>query len=348
MFYREVISMSGKFLGQIAVRDDIDEEIPLSPCSTNSTDFSEANTNQPSHNRENMPTIYADPHRSHRESRPSTRPLQWPQIESAAIQQWREMTTTQHRNGQSRTEHRENQRQNVHTCHSDVGSSSSDDSTSSNQKSRDATGFLKYLVRGFLKQFRGTSPVRDPREETIPNKDSFVPSPKITFLIDSPTNLICQICQQAPLKMEITAEDPAPGITTILPCGHICCHSCARFWLLSHQTCPFCRISMVHPGCSHQVQPRLIAQDTIHTLPETLPNGGTISDMCFKCTERHTRQRSVQRLAKLAERFKLARREAEDLGTKEAIEEMRRAQDAFEGLPEDHFLELSRIRHHQW
>ncbi|KAI0459521.1 hypothetical protein F5B21DRAFT_455137 [Xylaria acuta] len=349
MFYREVISKGGKFLGLIAVRDDIDEEIPLSPSSTNSSNSTQTSTSQLPHNRENMPVTYAVPHIPHREPRPSTRPLQWPQVETAAIQQWRGMTTgLPRRSGQARPEHREHQPRSADTHRSNAGSSSSEDSTSSSKKSRDVTAYLKYLVRGFLRQFRTTYPTRDTRGEKIPNKDSFVPSPKITFLIDSPTNLICQICQQAPLKMAISAEDPNPGMTAILPCGHIFCHGCINFWLQGHKSCPFCRTGMIHPGCRHQVQPRVIAQDTIHTLPETLANGGVIGDMCFKCTERCTRQRSVQRLTKLAERFKLARREVEDLGTKKAIEDMRRAQEAFEGLPEDDFLALSKIRHHQW
>ncbi|KAI1746931.1 hypothetical protein F4782DRAFT_522905 [Xylaria castorea] len=349
MFYREVISNGGKFLGLIAVRDDIDEEIPLSPCSTNSSYSTKTSTNQFPHHRENMPTRYAIPHRPHRQPRPSNRPLQWPQIESAAIQQWRDITTgSPRRNEQPQPEYRENQQRSTNTPRSDAGSSSSEDSASSNKKPRDATAYLKYLVRGFLRQFHTMPPVKDTRGEKIPNQDSFVPSPKVTFLIDSPTNLMCQICQQAPLKMAISADNPHPGVTAILPCGHIFCHGCINIWLTSHKSCPFCRTSMTHPGCMHQVQPRLIAQDTIHTLPETLANGGTIGEFCFKCTEKHTRHRSVQRMTKLASQFKIARLEATDIGTKEAVEAMHRAQKAFESLPEDDFLALSRIRHHQW
>ncbi|KAI0856646.1 hypothetical protein F4860DRAFT_395072 [Xylaria cubensis] len=295
-----------------------------------------------------MPTIHTAPNQPLRQASLLDRPLQWPEIESSAIQQWRDLTTGfPRRNAVSRREHRENHASNTDTCPSDAGCSSCDDSASSGKKPRDVASYLKYLVRGFLKQYRATSLATDTRE-IIPNKDSFIPSPKIAFLIDSPTNLICQICQQTPLKMAISAADPDPSMIAILPCGHICCHDCSSSWLADHDSCPFCRIDLIHPNCKHKVQPRLIAQDTIHTVPETLPNGGAIGKMCFKCTEKCMRQRSVQLMTNLAGQFKRARSEAVDLGTKETVEDMRRAQEAFERVPEDVLLELSRIRHHQW
>ncbi|TRX96957.1 hypothetical protein FHL15_002263 [Xylaria flabelliformis] len=295
-----------------------------------------------------MPTIYTAPNRPRHQASHLDRPLQWPEIESSAIQQWRDLTTGfPRRNAQPWPEHRENHASNTDTCPSDAGSSSCEDSASSGKNPRDVASYLKYLVRGFLKQYRATSLATD-TGEIIPNKDSFIRSPKIAFLIDSPTNLTCQICQQTPLKMAISAADPNPSMIAILPCGHICCHDCINSWLTDHDSCPFCRIDMIHPNCKHKVQPRLIAQDTIHTLPETLPDGGAIGNMCFKCTEKHMRHRSVQRLIKLAGEFKRARSEAVDLGTRETVEVMRRAQEAFESVPEDDFLALSRIRYHQW
>ncbi|KAJ2984530.1 hypothetical protein NUW58_g6012 [Xylaria curta] len=89
-------------------------------------------------------------------------------------------------------------------------------------------------------------------------------------------------------------------------------------------------------------------QDTIHTIPETLANGGVIGDKCFKCAEKHVRLKSIQLLTDLARNFKTARRKAEDLGTDEAIKGMRKAQEAFERVPVDDFSTLSKIRHHQW
>ncbi|KAI0549224.1 hypothetical protein F4679DRAFT_547893 [Xylaria curta] len=292
-----------------------------------------------------MSDIYTAPQRPHRQAGPSNRPLQWPEIESSAIQQWRNMTADlPRRNAQPRPEHRESQPQNIDTRRGDAGSSSSEEPASSGEKTRDITSYPKYLVQEFLRKYHATAT----NSEIIPSKDSFIRSPKITFLIDSPTNLICQICQQTPLKMVISAADPDPSMIAILPCGHISCHDCISSWLTYREICPFCRVELIHPKCKHQVQPRLIAQDTIHSLPETLPNDGAIGDMCFECTEEHTRHRSIQRLTDLAKRFERARLEAVDLGTDEAVEAMRRAQEAFERVPEDDFLALARIRHHQW
>ncbi|KAI1734029.1 hypothetical protein F4680DRAFT_439809 [Xylaria scruposa] len=292
-----------------------------------------------------MPTIYTDPQRSHRQAGPSNRPLQWPETESSAIQQWRDMTTgLPRRNAQPRPQHRETQPQSTNTRRRDASSSNSEDSASSCENPRDITSYSKHLVQEFLEQYHATAT----NIEIIPDKDSFIPSPKITFLIDSPKNLICQICQQTPLKMAISAADPDPSMIAILPCGHIACHGCISSWFTKSDLCPFCRIEMIHPKCRHQVQPRLIAQDTIHSLPETLPNDGAIGDMCFKCTEEHTRHESLQRLTDLAGQFKRARMEAVDLGNEEVVEAMRKAQKAFGRVPEEDLLALSRIRHHQW
>ncbi|KAI0403727.1 hypothetical protein F4802DRAFT_275747 [Xylaria palmicola] len=235
-------------------------------------------------------------------------------------------------------------------------SSSSSKSSVSSSKARDVTSHLKYLVRGFLKESSPDSGDSGPSgafhndeaAEPSSNNESFVPSPKITFLIDKPDDLVCQICQQTPLKMVIGTEHPTPEVTAILPCGHIACHACINFWLASHDSCPFCRTNMIHAGCGHQVRPRLIGHDTIHAIPETLPNGGKIGDQCSKCAEKQRRSVSVERWADLAERFQTARQEAEALGTDEAQAAMDRAKKAFERLPEDDFCVLTRTRYRQW
>lgn len=296
--------------------------------------------------RENMPLADSIPSRG--SSRVPT-PSVWPRVESDAIQQWRGMTTVSSRSErhEPRIRDRENQPRSTDSLRSDAGLSSCGDSPSSNKKARDVTAHLKYLVRGFLRQTRSKTSAGD-NTRKFTNKESFVPSPKITFLIDQPRNLVCQICQQAPLKLAITAEDPGPGMASIFPCGHISCINCINLWLASHTSCPFCRTTMIHPDCGHQVKPRLLAQDTIHSLPETLSNGGKISAKCFRCTERDRREISVERWTNLAERYKEARREAEIRGTDEAIEDMRRAQKAFERIPEDDYWVLSNMRYHQW
>ncbi|KAI1201425.1 hypothetical protein F5X97DRAFT_290482 [Nemania serpens] len=105
---------------------------------------------------------------------------------------------------------------------------------------------------------------------------------------------------------------------------------------------------MTHAACGHRVQPRFIAHDTINTLPDTLGNGGVIGELCFKCAVEDRRATSIERWTELATRFKVARREAEDLGTDEAVENMRKAQKAFERVPEDDLWVLLRRRTRQW
>ncbi|KAI3317410.1 hypothetical protein HD806DRAFT_514938 [Xylariaceae sp. AK1471] len=376
MFWTEITGKDGRSLGRIAVRNDMDEEIvDPSPCTINSRSRVGVSSGQLRHHRE-LPLAIADPRRESRRSpRTAPRTMQWSKRQSRAIQQWRDMTTPsphpreqqrpeqhdreqhsrehhsqeQRSSEQPRRRHRDNQPRSTDSLRSDasLGSSTSSHFGSSSKKPRDVASNLKYLVRGFSRQFRSTPSAKDDRRKKFTDKESFVPSPKVTFLIDEP-NLVCQICQQTPLKMAVTAETPGPEVPTLLPCAHIFCKSCIDFWLASHNSCPFCRADMIHKGCGHQVEPRLIAYDTIHTLPETLPNGGKIGENCFKCAEKDRRHISLARWTKLAEAFKAPRYEAEILGTDEAIEIMHKAQKAFERLPEDDYWVLSRMRHHQW
>ncbi|KAI1168209.1 hypothetical protein F5B18DRAFT_646743 [Nemania serpens] len=278
-----------------------------------------------------MPITYSNPRR--RRTSSSIRPVQWSDVDSEAIHQWRDLAERpRSTNNESPSRER----------HED----GSEDHASSNNKFF-STAHLKYLIRGFLRQVPETTNATPNREE-VPNQESFVPSPMITFLIDEADDLVCQICHEISLKLAVTAEHYSPDMTSILPCGHIFCHNCISVWLMGHDSCPFCRVVMTHPGCKHQVQPRSLAHDTIHTLPDTLAKGGVIGDICFRCADRDRRDVSLQRWTDLAKRFKAARREAEELGTDEAVENMRKAQKAFERLPEDDFWVLSKRQHRQW
>ncbi|KAI8628297.1 hypothetical protein F5Y19DRAFT_438881 [Xylariaceae sp. FL1651] len=347
MFWKEITDDSGRILGRIPIRD-FDEDIPPSPCTVSSISSRSSATSY-SH-RDNMPVTYSTPSReSRRDSPRRTRAVQWPPARSEAIQQWRDIASpTRSRFEQQRRRHRENQPRSTDSLRSDASLSSTEDPTSPDKKSRDVTANLKYLVRGFLKSFRATSSAKDGRRKKFTDQESFIPSPKVTFLIDDPQNLVCQVCQQTPLKMANTAENPGSTVPALLACGHVFCCSCIDSWLQNHSSCPFCRTTLIHTKCGHNVQPRLIAHDTIHSLPDTVPEGGSIGERCYRCVERDRRQISVRRWNSLAEQFKAARHEAEYLKTGEAIENMRKRQKAFERFPVDEYVAMTRIRHYQW
>lgn len=339
---------------RIAICDNIDEELSPSPRSTQSTKFPELSISQLRRLRNNVPIAYSvHSGESRREPRrntvSSTNTTPRRSMESDASYQQRDTATVPpHSDEQPTLRYGESQTPNTESLDCGEVSSGSEDGLLPNKPSRDPRAYLKYLVRGFLRRRRATTSSDDEGRITFPDKHTFVPSPKITFLIDEPDNLICQVCQQAPLMMAITAECAGPESTAILPCGHVFCLGCIDVWLASHASCPFCRTSMTHAECGHQVQPRLIAQDTIHTLPETLANGGKIGRICFKCNERDRKEMSVLRWTELAQKFKTARRQAELLGTDEAVKEMRKVQKAFERVAEDDYWVLSTRRHHQW
>ncbi|KAI2623719.1 hypothetical protein GGS21DRAFT_533874 [Xylaria nigripes] len=364
MFYTQVIGKNGKDLGRIALRAEMDDR-PMSPCSIMSIDSFEPTSSQIRQHRD-MPISFSIPEcEPRRERRINTaspvqgglrrRLLMLRARESSPVRSY----STHHWEGSGSDTMQEAQAPaTTATTPPSPGYSNSDqseledredqlNSSDSRRKSRDITSNLKYLVRGFLRQFRADASASANRK-LFASREYFVHSPKVTFLIDEPDTLLCQICQRTPLKMAITAALPAPDMTAILPCGHISCYGCIKTWLDEHTSCPFCRTDLTYTDCSHQVQPRIIAQDTIHTLPETLARGGEIGEQCFGCTEKSLRKISLQRWAALTEDFLSARHEAEMLGTDDAVENMNEAQKAFEQLPEDDHWALTRLKLHQW
>ncbi|KAL7627349.1 hypothetical protein AAE478_001541 [Parahypoxylon ruwenzoriense] len=208
----------------------------------------------------------------------------------------------------------------------------------------------KYLVRRYLDLL--TSDEDEDENEggrlAIDNNESFFPTPKITFLIDRPENLTCQICHTTGLEMAPTADAVEDSTPAILPCGHVACYECLETWLDTNDSCPFCRKDMVYEVCGHIVQPIPIAHDTISTLPRTLPEGGLVYSSCHSCRDKTVRNASAKRLRDLAVKFKRARREARDLGTEAAIEAMKEAQKAFEIIPGVNVLDGMIARHTSW
>lgn len=83
-------------------------------------------------------------------------------------------------------------------------------------------------------------------------QESFFPFPKITFLIDRPPKLECQICRQAYCKIKSDTELVDDTTFSMMPCGHVACSRCLDKWLRRHDSCPFCRSCLKYPGCGQR------------------------------------------------------------------------------------------------
>lgn len=247
-------------------------------------------------------------------------------------------------------------------------SAPSSSSSSSRSRSRSAQGVvapehshLAPVTRDFLREKRarssrdsgrGRNNDGDRRLEAVEG-ESFFPTPKVTFLIDEPRGLKCQICLTTTLEMaesaaEAEAEAEAHASTdagadaegktsapAILPCGHVACGPCMAQWLAAHRSCPFCRQEMRHAGCGHAVAPRPVAHDTVHALPRTTAEGGSVGHRCPDCRVGDLRADALRRWQGLADDLRRARRAADERGPgdRDAAAALKRAEKAFEAAP---------------
>ncbi|RYP49112.1 hypothetical protein DL768_005109 [Monosporascus sp. mg162] len=163
--------------------------------------------------------------------------------------------------------------------------------------------------------------------------ESFFPTPKVTFLIDEPEGLKCQICLTTPLEMAESSQRPNERTPIILPCGHAGCGDCMHMWLTAHHSCPFCRRDMHHKGCGHPVEPRVIAHDTIHSLPRTTAEGGSVGHKCPDCKIGELQAAALRNWKDLARDLRAARARAREHGTDEAVKAVKKAEKAFEMAP---------------
>jgi hypothetical protein len=128
------------------------------------------------------------------------------------------------------------------------------------------------------------------REGLYQPSESYIPCPKITFLIDKPRNLMCQICYESRLDLRTDRIWLADRTPAILPCGHVAGLRCLKHWF-SHLAsegkapcCPFCRVKLEYPECGHTVPERPITRENVHLLPATLQGGGEISNRFWECS----------------------------------------------------------------
>ncbi|KAK0715806.1 hypothetical protein B0H67DRAFT_250997 [Lasiosphaeris hirsuta] len=118
--------------------------------------------------------------------------------------------------------------------------------------------------------------------------DCFVPDPRYTFLY-AKKQIGCVICKEHVLRLRPemeTLDECRDSIPALLPCGHVFGRACLEEWLSQgNLSCPACRIALVYPICRHAIRPRNLYEDTIFTVPKTIPRGGVIDISCEICLE---------------------------------------------------------------
>ncbi|RYP68324.1 hypothetical protein DL769_005548 [Monosporascus sp. CRB-8-3] len=216
--------------------------------------------------------------------------------------------------------------------------SDSDSSQSSSWSSRSTgsppkTSHLGSVARDFLESSRRARLRDGDGKLSTAEGEAYFPTPKITFLIDEPEGLKCQICLSTPLEMAESSQRPNERTPVILPCGHAGCGDCMGTWLMAHHSCPFCRRDMHYKGCGHAVEPRVIAHDTIQSLPRTTAEGGSVGHKCPDCKIEELQAAALKDWKDLARDLRAARVRARDHGTDEAVEAMKEAEKAFEMAP---------------
>ncbi|KAI1775374.1 hypothetical protein F4818DRAFT_441471 [Hypoxylon cercidicola] len=186
----------------------------------------------------------------------------------------------------------------------------------------------------------------DGRKE-IDENEYFFPAPKITFIVDQPSKLLCQICQDTPLKLEMTSRDYSDRSLSILPCGHVGCYGCLNNWVKSHKKCPFCREDMRRYDCSHFVKPVVLAYDTIQTIPKTLARNGKIADSCTKCDDKVGRE-TIKKIKSAGQFLRNARRHCEKSNTDITVEDVEKLEASFESYAKQQALEDMYERTNKW
>ncbi|KAG8667203.1 hypothetical protein FPOAC1_012028 [Fusarium poae] len=138
-------------------------------------------------------------------------------------------------------------------------------------------------------------------------EESFIPFPKVTFLIDKPIRLECQICHQANCQIRSDSEPLDESDFSLMPCGHAACSGCLEKWFKTQDTCPFCRTKLAYPGCGHAIPARSLTKEGLHLLPRTLPDQGWIPSFCAQCLKVTLMTQAEEKFQQVAQEFRAAR-----------------------------------------
>ncbi|EKJ73941.1 hypothetical protein FPSE_05902 [Fusarium pseudograminearum CS3096] len=178
-------------------------------------------------------------------------------------------------------------------------------------------------------------------------EESFIPFPKVTFLVDKPIKIQCQICHQANCQIKPDAEPPDESQFSLMPCGHAACSNCLEQWFKTQKTCPFCRANLVY-GCGHAVPPRPLTEEGLHMIPKTLPDRGCIPNFCVHCRKAIQMEEAKDKFRQAVEEFEAARQRFSQ--TQAAADEliMLSKRDEFETVYQDVHLNLLRTWLTRW
>lgn len=180
-----------------------------------------------------------------------------------------------------------------------------------------------------------SSPSVEPHHRRYDSGEAYFPFPKITFLIDKPRGLLCQICQMSKCKIRSDSHRIRDSTFSILPCGHIAGSRCMASWLNEKNTCPFCRFGMNYPGCGHKIPPRVMTEQNVHLLPRTLPDKGCIPDLCTECYKESLMVQAKSNFKDAAHDFEEARRQFHETGGVNEEQTMIEKREAFENIMRD-------------
>lgn len=162
--------------------------------------------------------------------------------------------------------------------------------------------------------------------------ESFVPCPKITFLVDKPRPMLCQICRDSHFKLRCGTKPLADETFAILPCGHVAGSLCLTEWCEQHHECPFCRFKLKYPSCCHNIEPRMLTTTGIHLIPRTLPDNGEIPPKCDDCFKRDLLKAAHGNLSVSVKDFETKRRRAYFSGKRDDEKELQSAKEELESV----------------
>ncbi|KAI1804213.1 hypothetical protein F4811DRAFT_571410 [Daldinia bambusicola] len=198
---------------------------------------------------------------------------------------------------------------------------------------------IRSLVKSFLK-LEVQEDSADRGHNSGVEKQTFFPDPMISFLVDQPRGLTCQICRTTTLSIGASSNTPDEHTPAILPCGHLGCHDCLWSWVTSNKDCPFCRREMKHSGCGHILRPALITHETIANLPKTIPRGGTMGETCRDCRDRENKEKAFILWGLATNTVRMSRQARPDADRKKARQAEEVAQELFESVPREYLKNL--------